>query len=268
MATTTDAVWITSNASGRIARIDPTTNLVTQNIAVGGGLCGIAVDEAGLIWVADLQAGIVDAVDPATGKVVHAIPKLGPQLWDLKAGFGSIWVVDRDGANVLRIDPKSGTISKAIGIGPQGSGLAILSDGVWVSDDADGKIRRIDPSTNTVVATVDIGLAPSWFADDGVDVLMVAQRTGGVVRVLDPITGEPGPPITGWAMPLDGTVVGHTAWIPDGSRSAVLTVDVATGAVTGDYALPGGRNPFVAEFAFGDIWVLDFGSTKVWRIRP
>ena len=33
-------------------------------------------------------------------------------------------------------------------------------------------------------------------------------------------------------------------------------------------ALPGAIGPFVAEPAFGDIWVLDYSGTTVWRIHP
>ena len=41
---------------------------------------------------------------------------------------------------------------------------------------------------------------------------------------------------------------------------------LATAEVT-HYALPGAINPFVAEPAFGDVRVLDFGATTIWRVR-
>jgi streptogramin lyase len=143
-----------------------------------------------------------------------------------------------------------------------------MPDGVWVTDDADGKVRRIDPPTGAVVVTVDIGGAPSWFADDGDSHLVIAQRMAGIVVALDPTTGTKGVPIAGWSQPLDGTVFAGMAWIPEGTGRRVGVLDLAVAGNPVRYALPGATNPFVAEPAFGDVWVLDFGGTTIWRIRP
>ena len=264
------SVWVTSNATGELDRIDPTTNKVADRITLDTGPCGIAVGSDGRIWVAELGAvGAVVAVDPTTRKITGRLDGVGPQLWDLKAGFGAIWVADRSARTVLRIEPTTAKVTATIAVGPQPSGLAVLPEGVWVSDDSDGKVRRIDPKTNTVVATVDVGGAPSWFADDGLANLVVAQRGAGKVIALDPMTGAGGTPIGGWNVPLDGTVVQGKAWIPEGGGRRVGVVGLAAGgAEPVRYALPGALNPFVAEPGFGDVWVLDFGATTIWRIRP
>jgi streptogramin lyase len=201
-------------------------------------------------------------------QVTGRLDNLGKQLWDLKAGFGSIWVADRTAKALLRIDPKDASIVATIPIGPQPSGLAVMADGVWVSDDADGKLRRIDPVTNEIAATGTAAGAPSWFADDGAAALVIAERGAGKVAVVNPMTGALGDPSTGWNEPLDGTVFGGKAWIPEGSARRVGVVDITTpGAAVVRYALPGTINPFVAEPGFGDVWILDFGGTTIWRIR-
>jgi YVTN family beta-propeller protein len=269
MATDATSAWITGSADGVLVRVDPTTNAVVDTIQIGGGPCGVAVGPDGRIWVAILGTGSIVAVDPATKAVTGRIDDVGPALWDLKAGFGSIWVVDRKAKALLRVDPATAKVVATIPIGPQPSGLAVMPAGVWVSDDTDYNLRRIDPATNTVATTVKASGAPSWFSDDGATHLVVAERGLGKVLTVDPSTGALGEPWTGWHEPLDGTVVGDTAWIPEGSGRQVGVVDLSDGAApVVRYALPGAVNPFVAEPGFGDVWVLDFSGTTVWRIRP
>lgn len=268
MAADKNAVWITSGANKLVDRVDPTTNTIAAKIPTNGSPCGIAIGPDGRVWVAVLGTGEVVAIDPTSNTITDRINGVGPALWDLKAGFGSIWVADRTAKQMLRIDPETAKVVERIDVGPLASGVAVTTDSVWVSDDTDGKVRRIDPATNEVTTSIDIGGAPSWFADDGTAALVVAARGGGKVYVIDPATGAAGAPIPGWNEPLDGTVVGGTAFIPLGSprKLGVFPVDGSSPVVF--YALPGGVNPFVAEPAFGDVWVLDYGSTKVWRIRP
>jgi streptogramin lyase len=270
LAADATSVWVTGGTTGELIRIDPSTNAVTGKVAFeAGSPCGVAIGPDGRIWVALLGTGAVVAVDPATMQVTERLDGIGPELWDLKAGFGSIWVADRTAKALLRIDPKDASIEATIPIGPLPSGLAVMADGVWVSDDTDSKLRRIDPATNAVAATVAAAGAPSWFADDGAAALVIAERGAGKVLIIDPSTGALGDPSAGWNEPLDGTVVGGEAWIPEGSARRVGVFGLATpGAAVVRYALPGAINPFVAEPAFGDVWVLDFGGTTIWRIRP
>jgi YVTN family beta-propeller protein len=266
MAVDATSAWVT--AASEVDRIDPATNAVVDRVSVGGTPCGIAVGADGRIWVAVLGTGAVVAIDAAKLQVTGRIDGVGPQLWDLKAGFGAIWVADRSAKSVLRIDPKTTRVTATIAVGPQPSGLAVMPDGVWVSDDTDGKVRRIDPAKNVVVTTADVGGAPSWFADDGARNLVVAQRGASKVVPLDPKTGAQGAPVPGWNEPLDGTVFQDKAWIPEGGGRRVGVVDLAAaGADPVRYALPGAVNPFVAEPGFGNVWVLDFGATTIWRIR-
>lgn len=270
LAVDSSSAWVTSNRTNVLERIDPATNAVVDRLTVDTGPCGIAIGSDGRIWIAALGAGTVVAVDPATLEITNRVEDVGPQLWDLKAGFDSIWVTDRNAKAVLRIDPATAEIQATIAVGSRPSGLAVMPEGVWVSDDIDGKVRRIDPATNAVAATTDIAGAPVWFADDGASSLLIAAQGAQAVVVLDPGSGAAGTSIGGWSQPLDGTVVGSQAWIPEGSGRRVGVVDLAGGATAEPvrYALDGAVNPFVAEPAFGDVWVLDFGGTVIWRIRP
>jgi DNA-binding beta-propeller fold protein YncE len=266
-ATTTD-LWVTGDSPSRLARIDPATNEIVSQVPMDGAPCGIAIGPDGRLWVALLSVGRVVAVDPATAKVVMTVDGLGTDLWDLKAGFGSIWVVDRTKRQLDRIDPVIGKVIAQVGIGPSGSGLALVDGAVWVVDDADATVRRIDPATTTITATMKLRRGVSWFADDGRMAIAVANRIDGSISILDAATASAQPSIEGPSGPLDGTVVGTRAYIPDGDARTLLEVDLASGTIAGVDRLEGALNPFVAEAAFGDVWVLDYGGKRIWRIEP
>jgi DNA-binding beta-propeller fold protein YncE len=218
------------------------------------------------VWVALLGVGQVVAFDPTSSKVVATVDALGTNLWDLKAAFGAIWVVDRTDRQLDRIDPATAKIVAQVALGPSGSGLGIAGGAVWVVDDVDGSVRKIDPATNTVAATVKLARGASWFADDGTS-LVAANRIDGSITPLDPAAAVAGPPIDGAGGPLDGTVVGERAYIPDGSARTLLEVDLSGSRIATVDRLDGAINPFVAEVAFGDLWVLDYGGKRIWRIR-
>ena len=266
MAVDASSVWVT--AATFVERIDPATNTVVDRVDVGGTPCGIAVGPDGRIWAAVLGTGAVVAIDPVTKKETARIGGIGPALWDLKAGFGSVWVADRKAKQLYRVDPASAAIVARIPIGPLPSGIAVMPSGVWVSDDSDWKIRRIDPATNEVADTVAIGGTPSWFDDDATTHLLVSQRGGGKVAVLDPATGTAVSSFDGLSEPLDGTVLDGRAWVPEAGRRAVTVFDLAGAEAPEMLPLPGAINPFVAEPGFGDIWILDFGGRTIYRIRP
>jgi hypothetical protein len=118
-----------------------------------------------------------------------------------------------------------------------------------------------------VTATTELRRGASWFANDD-RVLLVANRLDGSITPIDAADGSPGTPITRSKSPLDGTVGGERAYIPDGRAGTVVEVDLASLTIAGVVGLEGARNPFVAELAFGDLWVLDYGGERLWRISP
>lgn len=267
MAATGAAIWVTGSGPARLARIDPASNEIVEQVSLNGSPCGIAVGPDGRLWIALLSVGQVIAVDPAASKVVATIDGLGTNLWDLKAGYGSIWVVDRTNRQLLRIDPSSATVADRLAIGPGGSGLAMAGGMVWVVDDADASVRRVDPATMSVTATFRLARGASWFANDA-DALLVANRLDGSITPVDVAAGTPGRMVDGAKGPLDGTVHDGRAYVPDGSARTLVEVDLASGAIVEVDRLEGAANPFVAEVAFGDVWVLDYGGKRIWRITP
>lgn len=231
-----------------------------------GSPCGIALGPDNRLWVALLSVGRVVAIDAVSGEITATIDDLGAQLWDLKAGFGAIWVVDRTRRELLRVDPVTATIAARIRIGRSGSGLAITSNAVWVVDDVEGTVLRIDPNTNAVTTTTtDLRRGSSWFANDE-RTLLVANRLDGSISPIGLSDGTAGPPIVGSKSPLDGTIDGERAYVPDGKAGTLIEIDLTKQTIVTVDRLDGARNPFVAEIAFDDVWVLDYGGKRIWRV--
>ncbi len=267
MAFADGTVWVTSY-DGFVDRVDAGTNTVAASYPLSGNPCGIGVDDQGTIWVAVLGDGRVDALDAKTGKVVHSITGVGPHLWDLKVHGRDVWVVDRDAGQLLHIDATTAMITMRVPIGPSGAGLAVFPDRVWVADSVDGQVRAVDPKTGDVRTTADAGVTATWFADDGQSTLAIAARSPGTVATVDADSGALGPAVGGWIQPLDGTIIGTSAWVPDGGGGVVRVLDLTSGTITSSWTLPGARQPFVAEPGFGDVWVSDSGGDSLWRIKP
>jgi class 3 adenylate cyclase/streptogramin lyase len=84
-----EAVWMDSNATNEVWRIDPVTRSPAAIIHVDGGLSGIAVG-AGGVWIARL-VGSVSRIDPRTNRVVTTI-HVGDSPQELTIVGDRIWV--------------------------------------------------------------------------------------------------------------------------------------------------------------------------------
>src|SRR5439155_7653548 len=62
------AVWVTSEETGVLLRLDPRTKTVVQAFEVGNGPVGVAVGD-GALWVANPPDRTVSRVDPTSGAV-------------------------------------------------------------------------------------------------------------------------------------------------------------------------------------------------------
>jgi virginiamycin B lyase len=156
------AVWIVTAGKGgdfdQLARIDPSTNSVTDTIDLGH-LGGGVVSGGGLLWVSAPEDGMLLAVDPRRGKVIGEVSDLAQPSW-VAYGEGGVWVLsgiwsdhpDGDGS-VTRIDPETYEVVATIPIDErpgQPSFIAAGNGSVWVRSQYT-LLARIDPTSNTVV---------------------------------------------------------------------------------------------------------------------
>ena len=132
------AAPITGNA---VAIIDPRSNRLTGQIAVGAGPGALALGN-GSLWVANTLDQNVSRVDLASGKVTRVIA-VGGIPKSLAMGRNAVWVIRRrpDGyPELIRIDPRFDVVAPGRrllrGGDPQPYARASVAagpDGVWAA---------------------------------------------------------------------------------------------------------------------------------------
>ena len=113
---------------GRLLRIDPTSNSVSQRLAVPGGVSDI-VAGGGAVWVLDPD-GDLSKIDPSGRRIEVVTPLDSPGPYEMAFGAGAVWIA---GVNVLtRVDPDSGHAAGSLEVGPYGAeDVAVGENYVW-----------------------------------------------------------------------------------------------------------------------------------------
>jgi virginiamycin B lyase len=149
------SVWLLTDSSGVLSRIDPRTNRVVARIRVKPRSYA-AVYGFGSVWVTNTgvengSPGSVQRVDPSTNSVSATI-HIGPTPRFLAAGEGSVWTLNQGDGTVTRIDPVTNDVVATIDVGVPGSGgdIATGAKRVWVRATR-VLLSVIDPRTNVVL---------------------------------------------------------------------------------------------------------------------
>lgn len=150
------SIWLMTDTSGVLSRVDPATNAVVAQIKVKARSFAVAFG-FGSVWVTttgirgDTMPGSLHRVDPATNSVIAtiatgAIPRF------LAAGEGGVWTLNQRDGTVSRIDPATNRVSATIRTRAIGGGGDIATGGgkVWVRGSR-MLLATIDPKTNRVV---------------------------------------------------------------------------------------------------------------------
>jgi virginiamycin B lyase len=268
LTATSDAVWVTSEKTDSVVRLDAKTNQPGTVVTVHKPCSGLAVG-FGSLWVPSCGDKSVVRVDARTGAVQATIPA-GPADSEggITTGAGSVWLVtsakdgEKDG-ELTRIDAATNKVAAMIKI-PAGSFNPLFAEGsVWVSSNAGNALMRVDPATNKVVSSTAVGPMPRFLAYGAGSIWVLNQGDGTVSRVSTK-TGK-----------LEATIAagipGHGGEITFGAGSAWATemefpltrIDATTNKVVGQWHGAGGDS---VRYAFGTVWLTDLKGGKVWRI--
>jgi DNA-binding SARP family transcriptional activator/streptogramin lyase len=135
-------------ARDSVVSIDPATNRVVADVALGGGARpGELAGGAGGLWVTNPAQQTVVRIDPRT----HAIAQtydLGASPADIALDAHAAWIVTGLDNSLERIDARSGGIrSTPLPATPAGSYAVATGDGaVWVGGET---LLKIDPRSGT-----------------------------------------------------------------------------------------------------------------------
>lgn len=109
------SIWVPSDPTGKIARVNPATNAVVATIAVDPGSFYMAFG-FGSLWAVSSTTHSIQRIDPATNTVVKKT-NLGKDPGFLVAGEGAVWVQEQGDGTLARIDKKTGEVSGRLKIG-------------------------------------------------------------------------------------------------------------------------------------------------------
>jgi DNA-binding beta-propeller fold protein YncE len=267
VATSSEAIWVTSEPDGTLTRLDPESGeTVGRPFQLGTGISGVAVG-AGSVWVSDPPHGEVLRIDPQSGKVLAKID-VGGRPGPIAFGGGSVWVADEAGAGVSAIDAKSGAVYRR-GLVPHASPLrlGVGAGGLWVSSASTGNVRRIDLSSTRVDAPIPVGRGPAGVTVAG-GLVWVANSRGDTVTKVDPsIHAVLGDPIEVGGRPGGIDAGTSTVWVASAAEDAVTRIDLASGERSGA-PIEVGSEPGAVAVGGSAVWVADNGEGAVTRIEP
>ena len=257
---------ITGNA---VAIIDPASNRVTGQVAVGVAPAALTLGNGGL-WVANTVDQSVSRVDLTSRKVTRNIAVGGVPI-SLAVGRNAVWVVRRrpDGfPELIKIDPRFDVVGsgrRVVHGDPwAAASVAAGADAVWVAAEA-GSLERLDPRGKARTATVDTENSPTSVAV-GAGAVWVGDVRGNNVARIDPVTKL----VVASIAVGDGAnavAVGAGAvWVADRLAGTVVRIDPATNSVK--TTIPVGRSPTDIAVGLGSVWVANSRDGTVSRIDP
>ena len=267
LTATADAVWVTSESTDSVVRLDPKTNLPGTAITVHKPCSGLAVG-FGSLWIPSCGDKNVVRADAETG-APQATISAGPADSEggIATGAGSVWLVTSDKGELARIDAGTNKVVATIRI-PAGSFNPLFAAGaVWITSNDGNALIRVDPATNKVLGSTPVGPKPRFLAYGTGSIWTLNQGDGTVSRV-DAKTGR-------LLTTIAAGIPGHGGEITFGGGSAWATamefpltrIDAKTNRVVAQWHGAGGDS---VRYAFGTVWLTDLKGGKIWRIpvRP
>jgi YVTN family beta-propeller protein len=145
------SVWLMTDPSGKLSRIDPASNTVIATIETPrGSFCPLFAD--GFVWITSTENDLLTKVDPATNKAIEQIP-VGKKPRFLTHGADSIWTLNQGDGTITRVNVKTGQRLADVSANIPGHGgeIAFGFGSVWATV-AKKPITRIDAATATVTS--------------------------------------------------------------------------------------------------------------------
>ncbi|TXC71071.1 hypothetical protein FSB78_08985 [Sphingomonas ginsenosidivorax] len=151
------SVWLVTDKTGTLARIDPADGSV-RTIQVPPGSYNPVFSD-GFVWVTRVEDAEVTVVDASTSKVVeHIVVGKSPRF--VTAGAGAIWTLNQGEGDVSRIDIAARRPALALPLHTPGPGgdIAYGAGRVWTTM-MKTPLTAIDAATSTVLC--------QWTGDGG-----------------------------------------------------------------------------------------------------
>ncbi len=249
-------VWV--GDLGRLARLDPTTNQVTD---VPGGTTPIGVGADSVWGGVYTRSDTVARIDPASARITATVD-VADAPTSIAVGPTDAWVLASTGV-LTRVDLATNSVTatlvlSGVRVGPAGSrdggfGFAVVAtaSAVWVSGrDADDHpvLWRIDPASAQVVDTVPVGVDCTRLVSDGA----VLWAGCGTAQRFDPASRRL---VDSHADAGNGIAIGSGGVYALSAGGTLAQLDVTSGQVVASLAVP----PGAETVAMGNrvLWLAD-----------
>lgn len=144
------SLWVLSDSTGILTRINPNTNTVQKKIAVlPGSHCAVYGYDA--VWVSNTTLNSVQKINPKTNSVEVTI-NVGKTPRFIAAGENGVWTLNQGDGTVSHIDPTSNTVVAVVATNVPGGGGDITTGAglVWVRATKGKFLQTINPMSNIV----------------------------------------------------------------------------------------------------------------------
>ena len=285
LATGYGSLWVSGFDS--VSRLEPASGRVVARIRTPGtgDYSHQAVGDGG-VWATSSSArGVVYRIDPSRDRVI-ATMKLGqPAVQGIAVGSGRVWMTRplRGPGQLIAIDPRADRVTtRPIEVGPGPGQVVYAPHAVWVQNTSPSSVMRVDPGSGRV--TTVIGTTPVVPDSPGPGAIAVGYGAlwsvaNGSLTEVDPVSGQvrsnvPSP--RGVAVALgDGRVwvlaylrsSSPTIFDPIKGTAALWEVDPGSGRVTGRPIRLGATQPIAIAAGRRALWIADYASSTVTRIR-
>jgi len=148
------SVWVASDKTGLVARIDPATDTIVASVKVEPGSCYLAFG-FGAVWAVSAGSQTLQKLDPATNTAVATV-KVGKQPGFLAAGAGGVWVQEQGDGTLVRIDPATAAVTGRVKIDETLKYGDIDTGGgkIWLRTTVKQSFVVVDPASLAIVARV------------------------------------------------------------------------------------------------------------------
>jgi len=182
------SVWLVTDKTGSLARIDSVSGAVRNVIQLPPGSYNPVFSD-GFVWITRVDGAEVTVVDARTSAIVGRIP-VGKSPRFVTAGRGAVWTLNQGEGDVSRIDIAARTTTVTLPLNTPGPGgdIAFGAGRVWTTM-MKTPLTVIDAATATVLCqwtgaggdSLSVGLKAVWLTN---------LRAGTVSRI--PLKGLPG----------------------------------------------------------------------------
>lgn len=185
------AVWVTTEGSRHLLRLDPESRRVTHAVETGQEVTHMVVvsDAHERAYTANIGSGNVTAVSTRTGEVLAQITTgAGAEGIDLAPGGDRLYVTNREAGTLSEIDVASNAVTRELVVGDFPIRVKVMPDGqrALVSNARGNEVAVVDLDGWRVERRIPVGAMPVGIqiAPDG-RTAYVANTAADRVSVLD-----------------------------------------------------------------------------------